>query len=127
MELIAANNFLGVEYDFRINWIIQIEVRTMFSILRTIRRIDSKNQLLVAIIFLLAVVWVFAPLRTADSQQDEAEHIYQLARALNSDDIDQQNFTYWINGNIGKDIGLPPLIVALGKPMPDFTFKSLNS
>src|SRR5262249_3090092 len=52
---------------------------------------------------------------------------YQLARALNSDDIDQQNYTYWVNGNIGKDIGVPALIVVLGKPMPNFTFKGLNS
>src|SRR5215467_6699439 len=99
---------------FRINWIIQVEVRTMLSILRTVRLIDSKRQRLVAIIFLLATTCIFMSSRAAQSQDDEAQHIYQLARALNSDDIDQQNYTYWVNGNIGKDIGLPPLIVALG-------------
>jgi hypothetical protein len=62
---------------------------------------------LLTMALILAGVGILATPEVARSQQDEAQRVYQLAHALHADNIDQQNFTYWVNGNIGKDIGLP--------------------
>src|SRR5260370_36848769 len=83
------------------------------------------RRLLILTIILAGVSQLATP-KTARSQQDEAQHIYQLARALHADNIDQQNYTYWVNGNIGQDIGLPALILKPGQPMIAFTFDALD-
>ena len=83
-------------------------------------------QRLLTMALILAGISVLTVPKSVRSQQDEAQHIYQLARALHADNIDQQNYTYWVNGNIGKDIGLPAPILTTGQPMVAFTFSALD-
>lgn len=88
--------------------------------------LSTKFQRLLAMAICLAIVLILAVPGGVRAQQDEANHIYELALALHADDTTQQNYTYWVNGNIGKDIGLPPLKLEIGKPMIAFNFSALD-
>jgi cytochrome c biogenesis protein CcmG/thiol:disulfide interchange protein DsbE len=65
------------------------------------------------------------PARPALAQDDPALHIYQLARALHADDIKNENFTFWIKGDIGEALSIP-ISLHPGDTMPDFTFQELT-
>jgi thiol-disulfide isomerase/thioredoxin len=62
---------------------------------------------------------------SALAQDSPALRIYKLARALHTDNIENQNYTYWINGDIGEDLSIP-LSLHPGDTMPDFTFQELT-
>ncbi len=70
----------------------------------------------------IAVVWLAHPAIIRAQQEPLALQIYRLARALHYDDIAQQNFTFWVYGNMGKDGSAGPQNLEVGEIMPDFSF-----
>jgi thiol-disulfide isomerase/thioredoxin len=69
---------------------------------------------------LLASVQI--PVR-AETNEEVAFHIYDLARALYDENTGVESFTGWVNGDIGASHTGVPTKLKPGQPMPDFSFK----
>ncbi len=80
------------------------------------------------IILMIGVVLVLSAglLRPVHAQDDEDVRIYVMARDLHYEDIKLQNFTSWVDGNMGNDSSGVPDKLQLGQPIPDFDFKLFN-
>lgn len=76
--------------------------------------------ILVTTLLALAGQWTATPAR---ADEEKALHIYDLARQLHSEDIDNGNYTAWVNGNMGHDETGRPGKLDVGQAMPDFQFK----
>lgn len=75
-------------------------------------------------LLIAALIGAIAPV-PALAQDSPALHIYKLARALHTDNIENQNYTFWIRGDMGEDLGIR-LFLHSGDTMPDFTFRELT-
>ncbi len=82
---------------------------------------------------IIVIIWIVSllvagrssPVR-AQSDEEIAFHIYDLARALYYENADLDDFTSWVNGDIGKNHAGVPTRLKTGQPMPDFSFKVFN-
>jgi thiol-disulfide isomerase/thioredoxin len=80
------------------------------------------NKLARLFLIVMAVVFVSRSVPVS-AQESLAMRIYKLAQALHNDDLNQQNFTLWVNGNMGGDAAdFKPAYLEMGQPMPDFNF-----
>ena len=88
----------------------------------------SANRPLVRIILIALLVALSGPLLAVPARADneEAFHIYDLARQLHTEDLDDGNYTAWVNGDMGKDETGRPGKLSVGHPMPDFQFKNFD-
>ena len=79
------------------------------------------KQRLAIVLALLAVLLLGRAL-PVNAQDDDYTRIYKLARELHTQNLKVRNYTSWVNGNIGIDVGAAPTRLRVGQVMPRFRF-----
>jgi len=77
-------------------------------------------RVLFVIVIVMGLAGLAAPVQV--QAQDDAARINALALKLHQEDIERENFTEWVGGNLGTSSEGVPEGLTIGKAMPDFTF-----